>query len=339
MKALETHRLILRTWQEDDINAVQAYASVMENVRFMIWGPNKEEDTRAFISRSIEASKKVPVTDYQYAVVLKETNIPIGGCGITYTGNEAEGMVGWVLHRDYWKQGLGTELAGELIRFGFEELSLFRICAFCDAENYGSYRVMERNGMRREAHFKENRIIRGQRRDEYHYAILRDEWETRREIAYYNSMPCHFDGFVDIPQMGDGVIYLVCTQKRPAEPERGYVPSYDFAICKGGEQVGNINLRIGYCEGLYYGGQVGYNVREQFRGNGYAGMACRLLLPVARAHGMKKLLITNNHTNYASMRVCEKLGARLVRVARLPEWHDLYKDGQRLDNIFEWSAE
>jgi len=36
--------------------------------------------------------------------------------------------------------------------------------------------------------------------------------------------------------------------------------------------------------------------------------------------------------------VCEKLGARLVRVARLPEWHDLYKEGRRFSNIFEWEV-
>lgn len=65
----------------------------------------------------------------------------------------------------------------------------------------------------------------------------------------------------------------------------------------------------------------------------------RLLLPVAKAHGMTKLLITNNDTNIASRRVCEKLHARFLRVARLPEWEELYQRGQRFINIFEWSVE
>jgi RimJ/RimL family protein N-acetyltransferase len=51
----------------------------------------------------------------------------------------------------YWKQGCGTEFGGELIRYGFEYLGLHRIFATCAAINYGSYRVMERNRMRREA--------------------------------------------------------------------------------------------------------------------------------------------------------------------------------------------
>ena len=141
------------------------------------------------------------------------------------------------------------------------------------------------------------------------------------------------------------MIHLVCLAKNPAIPEKKYVPAYDFAICKGSEKIGEINLRIGYGgfgpdeSSLYYGGQIGYGIDEQHRGNGYAVRACRLLLPVAKAHGMTKLLITNNITNTASRRVCEKLGLRFVRTVRLPEWTDLYRDGQRFQNIFEWSVE
>lgn len=46
---------------------------------------------------------------------------------------------------------------------------------------------------------------------------------------------------------------------------------------------------------------------------------------------------TFNHINIGSRCTCEKLGAKFIRVARLPEWHDLYKEGQRFVNIFEWS--
>ena len=54
---------------------------------------------------------------------------------------------------------------------------------------------------------------------------------------------------------------------------------------------------------------------------------------------MTKLLITNDISNNASRRVCEKLGARFIREACLPEWNDLYKEGQRFSNIFEWSLQ
>ena len=168
---------------------------------------------------------------------------------------------------------------------------------------------------------------------------LNDELETQKEIHYYNSLPFVFNGFIDVPELSDGVIYLVCLEKNHGNPEKKYVPAYKFAVCKNGEKIGNIDLRIGYTDGLYYGGQIGYNIDEKYRGNGYAGRACRLLLPVIKAHNMKKLLITNNPANKASMRVCEKLGLKLLRVARLPQWHDLYKEDRHFSNIYEWSIE
>jgi len=165
------------------------------------------------------------------------------------------------------------------------------------------------------------------------------QWKTIQEIAYYNSLPVIFDGFVDIPGLSDGEIELYCAAKNPAIPEKRWVPSYTFEIRREGSRVGEIYFRVGYSDSLYYSGQIGYVVDEQHRGHGYAGKACRLLVPVIRAHGMKKVLITNAPTNIASRRTCEKLGARFVRKARLPEWHDRYKEGLRYMNIFEWSIE
>jgi len=347
MKTLETERLILRKFTPDDFTAVHSYASVPENTTYMVWGPNTEAQTRAFINMAISKADEEPCTNYQYAAVLKDSGRLIGACNIAPTGERAE--IGWILHRDYWKQGFGTEMGKSLLHFGFCELGLRRIIAECHAENYGSYRIMENIGMRREAVFLEAHpvynTVEGRYGDAYGYAVTKDEWDTHKEIEYYKSSPCIFNDFIELPELSDGVIHLVCTGKRPAILEKKYCPAYDFAICKGAEIVGEINLRIGYCgfgpdeSSLYYGGQIGYNVSEKYRGNGYAGRACHLILPVAKAHSMTKLLITNNYTNTASRRVCEKLGARFLRVARLPEWTDLYKEGQRFLNIFEWSAE
>jgi tagatose 1,6-diphosphate aldolase len=168
------------------------------------------------------------------------------------------------------------------------------------------------------------------------------EPEVEEEMAYYKSLPIVFDGFIDLPELSDGEIHLRCTRKAEADPVKNWLPAYEFLIYKGDEKVGNISLRIGYGGGefdrnCYYGGQIGYDVDEKYRGNGYAGRACELLIPVAKAHNMTKLLITTNYTNDASGRVCEKLGARFVRKVILPEWTDLYKLGNRYQNIYEWS--
>ncbi|MCL2052355.1 MAG: GNAT family N-acetyltransferase [Lachnospiraceae bacterium] len=138
---LETGRLTLRPFTAKDFEAVHSWAGNPVNTRYMAWGPNSEEETKAFL----ETTK----AGRDFAVVLKESNIVIGSCGIYPDEENFAGEAGWILHKDYWKRGYGTELCGELIRYGFEDLNLKRVQAPCAAVNYGSYRIMERNGMKR----------------------------------------------------------------------------------------------------------------------------------------------------------------------------------------------
>lgn len=187
---LDTERLILRPFSNEDAGAVHAYASNIDNVRYMIWGPNDEKDTAAFISECVRKQSETPRRDYDFAVTLKDSGKLIGGCGIYLNPDLTEGMLGWILHMDYWRQGYMPEAAMALLRLGFEKLGLHRIYATCNAENYGSWRVMEKCGMRREGHCIKNRFGRvgTERRwyDEYHYAMLEEEWKATqiRRIAY-----------------------------------------------------------------------------------------------------------------------------------------------------------
>jgi RimJ/RimL family protein N-acetyltransferase len=171
---LETKRLILRPLNLDDFGAVHSWASNPGNTRYMAWGPNTEEDTRGFLS-AVKPGK-------DFAVVLKETESVIGSCGIYPDNDNDTAELGWILHMDYWKRGYGTELGGELIRYGFEDLKLRRIFAPCAAANYGSCRVMERNGMRREALHIKAFWARVDKEwiDEARYAILAEEYSGGR---------------------------------------------------------------------------------------------------------------------------------------------------------------
>ena len=169
-KTLETKRLYFRPLTIEDFNAVHSWAKNPENVKYMAWGPNTEEQTREFLL-SVKPGR-------DFAVVLKESDAVIGSCGVYPDPASDTGFLGWILHMDYWKQGYGTELAGELIRYGFEDLKLRRLFAPCAAANYGSYRIMERNGMRREALHKKAFWARVDKEwiDEAVYAILAEEY-------------------------------------------------------------------------------------------------------------------------------------------------------------------
>ena len=175
---LTTNRLILRPFTPDDVDAVQSWSGNPENVRYMAWGPNTLEQTRNFLDFVIKRAENEPRRDWDFAVVLKETGAVIGSGGIYVDNSGKMAELGWILHLDHHKKGYGTEFAAELIRFGFDELELHRIFAPCAAVNYGSYRVMERNGMRREAtHVKAFWArIDEEWVDLAEYAILAEEW-------------------------------------------------------------------------------------------------------------------------------------------------------------------
>lgn len=179
---LLTDRLILRGFRTSDFKAVHKYASDNENLKYMIWGPNTKEETRTFLFECVQSEYLLPRKRYDFAVVIKDNKKLIGGCGIYLSETLNVGELGWILNKDYWKLGYGSELARALIAYSFEELKLHRVYATCNAENYGSYRVMERCGMRREGEFIKSRYGRvGNEEkwyDEYLYAILQDEWTS-----------------------------------------------------------------------------------------------------------------------------------------------------------------
>jgi len=344
---LETERLIIREYNESDLPEYHKMMSNKQNLYFLQeLVTNSIEESKDSLQNAIDVTKKGKAR--RFCIVLKENanDKQIGAVGYeiaqeTPLGKIADPM-GWFVMPEYQSKGYITEAAKRILKFAFEEDNCVRVVTGCYADNVPTQKVMDKAGFRKEAERFSASYHDGKMKDRLGYALNKDDWDIAKEIAYYKTLPCVFNDFIEVPELSDGVIYLVCTQKRPAIPEKKYVPAYDFAICKGGEKVGEINLRIGYGgfgpdeSSLYYGGQIGYGIDEKYRGNGYAVRACRLLLPVAKAHGMTKLLITNNVTNTASKRVCEKLGARFVRTVRLPEWTDLYKEGSRFNNIFEF---
>ncbi len=182
MLKLKTERLVLKPFCADDFEDVHAYGSVPANIRFMPWGPNTEEDTRNFLREAEGKWKADPLMEYEFAITLKDGHV-IGGCGIYLNKERNTAMLGWILHRDFWHCGYMTEAANAMMKYGFETLKLHRIWASCNADNTASFHVMERLGMRREAHFIKNCFERVDMEkvwcDELIYAMLNEEWKTK----------------------------------------------------------------------------------------------------------------------------------------------------------------
>ena len=136
--------------------------------------------------------------------------------------------------------------------------------------------------------------------------------------------------FKDPGELIDGELRLVVSKLAPADPVKGWCPAYCFEMICGGKCAGDINLRLGDYEFLItYAGQVGYNVAPEFRGRHFAARSVRLLLPLARAHGIRPLWITCNPDNIASRRTCELAGGEMVEVVDLPQDCEMYREGER----------
>ena len=142
---LETKRLILRPWEEADAEACYRYAKDPRVGPITGWPVHTSVENSRQIIRDVLA---VPET---YALVLKETGLPVGSISLLQNRlakKEDETELGFWLGVPYWGQGLMPEAAGELLRHVFDDLELARVwCGYYDG-NEKSKRVQEKLGFK-----------------------------------------------------------------------------------------------------------------------------------------------------------------------------------------------
>ncbi len=114
------------------------------------------------------------------------------------------------------------------------------------------------------------------------------------------------------------------------------VPSFCFGIYlhDSKTRVGSCDLRVGMNEELYYAGNIGYEIDEDFRGNKYAYYAGVLLLEVAKKQGMKEVLVTCSPENVASRKTIERMGGCFVECVDVPKSHWLVRRNEAVKEIY-----
>lgn len=176
-----TERLILRPFTSDDFDALLAMFGDANVARYLDHGPLSREAVGELLAR-ISPMTRIDVehNELRLAVELQASGEVIGDVSLWRTSTKHNtGEIGFVLHPDYQGRGYALESMRELLRIGFEDAGLHRIVGRCDAENTASASLMERLGMRQEAHFRENELIKGAWSDELVYAMLANEWSAR----------------------------------------------------------------------------------------------------------------------------------------------------------------
>ncbi len=127
--------------------------------------------------------------------------------------------------------------------------------------------------------------------------------------------------FLPTVNLKDELLELVLLECQSAEESVWGVPAYIFGIQlrTTGQIIGRVSLRIGSEEQLRYSGHIGYQIDSAHRGHHYAERAARLVLSIARRHGLREVWITCNPDNPASQRTIERLGATYIETVDVPE--------------------
>ncbi|MDR3471777.1 MAG: GNAT family protein [Devosia sp.] len=177
---IETERLILRPFSRGDVDAVYAYRQRQDVARFLFDNPMSRETCAEAVQERIRQVSLAEEDDrITLAVERREGGDLIGEITIIWRSvTDRQGEVGYILNPDFHGQGYATEAVRALVDLGFRDLDLHRIYARCNPANVASYKLMERLGMRREAHFREHRLVKGSWEDEYVYAILAAAWPS-----------------------------------------------------------------------------------------------------------------------------------------------------------------
>ena len=176
----ETTRLKLRPFSPTDLEPFLAYRNDPEVALYQGWNvPFTREKAIQFIEGLQTAEPGVPGEWYQIALELKETGEMIGDCAFQPRPSGIQAEVGFSIAREFHQQGFGSEAVGGLLHYLFQDLSMHRISAYCDTRNEGSWKLLQKVGFRLEGHYLENYWDGRNWASEYHYAILRREWESK----------------------------------------------------------------------------------------------------------------------------------------------------------------
>jgi RimJ/RimL family protein N-acetyltransferase len=182
---LTTERLSLRLFEERDLVAVHAMESHPDVVRYLSWDPRTRDEARAALDRRVRmTSLDGDPAALRLAVVRRDTAELIGDFSLGLRSRQdRQAEIGFMFHPDQHGHGYATEAGRAVLALGFESYELHRISGSCDARNAASARLMERLGMRLEAHLRETEFVKGVWCDELIYAILADEWRGRSSAS------------------------------------------------------------------------------------------------------------------------------------------------------------
>ena len=173
---LETERLILRQIRASDANALFAFFSDEE---VSSKRHRSVEESQAFIQQLqhwYQAHENI-----EWGITRKSDDLLIGTCGF-YAFDEGfhRAETGYELHKACWRQGIMSEALTAILTFAFTTMELHRIEAIVDEGNERSQGLLRKLGFVHEGTLRQHQFFGGRFLDEYHFGLLKDEWNSSR---------------------------------------------------------------------------------------------------------------------------------------------------------------
>ncbi|QOY35207.1 GNAT family N-acetyltransferase [Anaerobacillus isosaccharinicus] len=176
MRVIETERLLLRPVTVEDGDRVEELASDYDvsKTTLNIPYPYPEGGGKEFIESVIESEKNGKIAIL--AIVDKETQHLLGLINLNIAIPHKRGELGYFIGKPYWGMGYGTEAARAIVAYGFKDLALNKIYAAAFTTNPGSWRIMEKIGLKHEGTHKQHVSRFGEFFDLAYYGLVKEDY-------------------------------------------------------------------------------------------------------------------------------------------------------------------
>ena len=176
---LETNRLRIRQFQVSDLESFWTYRNDPDVARYLGWDvPFPREKALEFVAEMKTKNSNTQGEWFQVVLEERSSSEMIGDAAYFLKTDDSQAYIGYTIARPHWRKGYGFEAIRRLLDYLFGELGLHRVVAITDVENFPSFSMLDRLGFRREGHFVENLMFKENWVSEYHYAMLKHEWEN-----------------------------------------------------------------------------------------------------------------------------------------------------------------
>lgn len=179
---LETERLLLRPLTFDDSDRIEELAGEYDVAKstLNISHPYPKGSASQFIEsiQTAEQNNKIVM----FAIINKETKLLIGLINLNLSIPYQRGELAYWIGKEYWGNGYGTDAAKALLEYGFNQLKLNKIFAASFTSNTGSWKVMEKIGLKYEGTLKQHVSSFGQFYDLTYYGLLKEEFENIEQL-------------------------------------------------------------------------------------------------------------------------------------------------------------